>query len=453
MTVLPFLDELAWRGLLYQYTEGAREMLAEGPITAYCGFDPSARSLHVGNLVPVMGLAHLQRAGHRPIVLVGGGTGMIGDPSGKVTERTLNSLEVVEENARAIRHQLERFLDFSGQHAALMRNNADWLMSLGAIEFMREVGKHFTVNYMTAKDSVKSRLEAGISYTEFSYMLLQAYDYLELHRREGARLQIGGSDQWGNITAGVELIRRTMGAEAHAVTLPLVTTASGTKFGKTEAGAVWLDPALTSPYKFYQFWINADDRDAGRYLRLFTLLARAEVEALERALAEHPESRDAQRALAAEVTTRVHGADATRIAAEASKLVFDRGADPRQFAPGVLEALLQELPAAVIELRSAADGATGKSANVATADGRTVPVSVKQTTDGAGVDVLDVFVATGLVKSKGDARRLLQQGGLYANGDKLAPENAVLSVASAIHGQYYVLRKGGREIAIVRLIS
>ena len=453
MIPLPFLDELAWRGLLYQYTEGVREMLAKGPITAYCGFDPSARSLHVGNLVPVMGLAHLQRAGHRPIVLVGGGTGMIGDPSGKAAERTLNSLEVVEENARAIRHQLERFLDFSGAHAALMRNNADWLMSLGAIEFMRDVGKHFTVNYMTAKDSVKSRLEAGISYTEFSYMLLQAFDYLELHRREGARLQIGGSDQWGNITAGVELIRRTMAAEAHAVTLPLVTTASGTKFGKTEAGAVWLDPALTSPYKFYQFWINADDRDAGRYLRLFTLLPRSEIEALERSLAEHPESRDAQRALAAEVTTRVHGADATRIAAEASKLVFDRGADPRQFAPGVLDALLQELPAAVIELASAADGATGGVVNVPTADGRTVPVSVKQTTNGAGVDVLDVFVATGLVKSKGDARRLLQQGGLYANGDKLAPENAVLSVAGAIHGQYYVLRKGGREIAIVRLVA
>ena len=228
MTALPFLDELAWRGLLYQYTEGVHAMLASGPITAYCGFDPTARSLHLGHLVPVMGLAHLQRAGHRPIALVGGGTGMIGDPSGKSAERTLNSLEVVEENARNIRHQLERFLDFSGPQGALMRNNADWLLSLGAVEFMRDVGTHFTVNYMTAKDSVKSRLESGISYTEFSYMLLQAYDFLELHRREGARLQIGGSDQWGNITAGVELIRRTVGAEAHAVTLPLVTTAAGT---------------------------------------------------------------------------------------------------------------------------------------------------------------------------------------------------------------------------------
>jgi len=453
MHALPFLDELAWRGLLYQYTEGVREMLADGPITAYCGFDPSARSLHVGNLVPVMGLAHLQRAGHRPIVLVGGGTGMIGDPSGKAAERTLNSLEVVEENARAIKHQLERFLDFTGRCAAVMRNNADWLLSLGAIEFMRDVGKHFTVNYMTAKDSVRSRLESGISYTEFSYMLLQAYDYLELHRREGVRLQIGGSDQWGNITAGVELIRRTVGVEAHAVTLPLVTTASGTKFGKTEAGAVWLDPSLTSPYKFYQFWINADDRDAARYLRLFTLLPRSEVEALEQALAERPEAREAQRALAAEVTTRVHGAEATRVAADASRLVFDRGADPRQFAPRVLEALMEELPAVAIALSSAVEGAVGPAVTVTALDGRAVPVAVKHSPGGLGVDVLDVFVATGLVKSKGDARRLLQQGGLYANGDKLAPEHAVLTVDGAIHGQYYVLRKGAREIAIVRLVA
>src|SRR6476620_10058180 len=245
MTALSFLDELAWRGLLYQYTEGVPAMLAAGPIVAYCGFDPTARSLHVGNLIPVMGLAHLQRAGHRPIALVGGGTGMIGDPSGRASERSLNSLEVVEENVRGIRQQLERFLDFSGPRSALMRNNAEWLMNLGAIEFMRDVGKHFTVNYMTAKDSVKSRLDGGISYTEFSYMLLQAYDFLELHKREGVRLQIGGSDQWGNITAGVELIRRAASVEAHCVTLPLVTNSNGTKFGKSESGAVWLDPART----------------------------------------------------------------------------------------------------------------------------------------------------------------------------------------------------------------
>jgi tyrosyl-tRNA synthetase len=450
MTALTFLDELAWRGLLYQYTEGVQAMLAAGPTVAYCGFDPTARSLHVGNLIPVMGLAHLQRAGHRPIALVGGGTGLIGDPSGKPAERTLNSLEVVEENARCIRHQLERFLDFSGSHAAVMRNNADWLVRLGAIEFMRDVGKHFTVNYMTAKDSVKSRLDSGISYTEFSYMLLQAYDYLELHQREGARLQIGGSDQWGNITAGVELIRRAAGAEAHAVTLPLVTTAAGTKFGKTEAGAVWLDPTLTSPYKFYQFWINTDDRDVGKYLRFFTLLSRPEVEALERAMTERPEGREAQRALATEVTTRVHGADAVQVAADASRLVFDRNADPRGFTRDVLDALMQELPSAAVDLRGAM-GADVATAPGTASDGRTVSVQIKQGEDGRGIDVLDAFVLTALVKSKGDARRLLQQGGLNANAVKLTPEDAVFSASAAIHGEYYVLRKGARDIALVRL--
>src|SRR5215207_9080488 len=441
------LEELKWRGQLFQYTEQVEAALGRGQVTGYVGFDPTAPSLHVGNMVPLMGLAHLQRAGHRPIALVGGGTGLIGDPSGKASERTLSSLEVVEENARCIKHQLERFLDFSGSRGALMRNNADWLVRLGAIEFMRDVGKHFTVNYMTAKDSVKSRLDAGISYTEFSYMLLQAYDFLELHRREGARLQIGGSDQWGNITAGVELIRRAVGAEAHAVTLPLVTTAAGTKFGKSEAGAVWLDPSLTSPYKFYQFWINTDDRDVGKYLRFFSLLSRDEIEALERAVTERPESRDAQRALAADVTSRVHGADATRVAGDASKLVFDRNADAREFSTGVLQSLVNELPSAVVTL-----GGEG-SASVTGPDGATTTIAVKTGQDGAGLDVLDAFVATGLVKSKGDARRLLQQGGLYANGDKLSPERPLLPVTDAIHGQFYVLRKGAREIAIVRLVA
>jgi tyrosyl-tRNA synthetase len=452
MTPLPFLDELAWRGLLYQYTEGAHAMLASGPITAYCGFDPSARSLHLGHLVPVMGLAHLQRAGHRPIALVGGGTGMIGDPSGKSAERTLNSLEVVEENARNIKHQLERFLDFSGPRGALMRNNADWLLSLGAVEFMRDVGKHFTVNYMMAKDSVKSRLDVGISYTEFSYMLLQAYDFLELQRREGARLQIGGSDQWGNITAGVELIRRTVGVEAHAVTLPLVTTAAGTKFGKTEAGAVWLDPSLTSPYKFYQFWINSDDRDVPKYLRYFTLLSREEVEALDRAVAERPESREAQRALATDVTSRVHGADAARVAEDASKLVFDKNADPREFTPAVLLALVNELPSATVSLNGAAVGSTA-SVTTGSDDGRGTTIPVKQAGVGVGIDVLDAFVICGLVKSKGDARRLLQQGGLSVNGMKLTPESTVLAVSEAIHREFFVVRKGGRDVGIVRVVS
>src|SRR4051812_4571467 len=275
------LDELSWRGMVYQHTDGLADALATSEVSAYVGFDPPAPSLHVGNLVPVMGLAHLQRAGHKPVALVGGGTGMIGDPSGKATERPLASIDEIESNAKAMAKQLERFLDFSGPRAARMRDNAAWLRPLKAVEFMREVGKHFTVNYMLAKESVQSRIEGGISFTEFSYMLLQAYDFLELFRREGVTLQMGGSDQWGNITAGMELIRRIEGKSAHALTLPLVTTSSGSKFGKTEAGAVWLDPERTSPYKFYQYWINVDDRDASKYLRFFTMLSRKEIESLD----------------------------------------------------------------------------------------------------------------------------------------------------------------------------
>src|ERR1019366_5436218 len=265
------LDELAWRGLLHQNTDGLAAMLASRSVSAYCGFDPTAPSMHVGNLIPVMGLMHLQRGGHRPIAVVGGGTGLIGDPSGKTVERQLNTPETVADNTKALRGQLEKFLDFSGKNAAEMRDNIDWLRQLGAIDFMRDIGKHFTISYMLQKDSVQSRLEGGISYTEFSYMLLQAYDYRELFRRDGVTLQVGGSDQWGNITAGLELIRRTENGEAHALTFPLVTNSSGTKFGKTESGSVWLDPEKTSPYRFYQFWLNVEDRDAGRYLRYFTL--------------------------------------------------------------------------------------------------------------------------------------------------------------------------------------
>ena len=415
------LDELAWRGLLSQYTEGLPEWLARGAVTAYAGFDPSAPSLHVGNLVPVMGLVHLQRAGHRPIVLVGGGTGMIGDPSGKSTERQLNSPEIVEANTRAIRGQLERFLDFSGAGGALMRDNAEWLLALGAVDFMRDVGKHFTVNYMLQKESVKSRMEAGISYTEFSYMLLQAYDYLELHRREGATLQIGGSDQWGNITAGVELIRRTEGHESHALTLPLVTTAAGTKFGKTESGAVWLDPARSSPYKMYQFWINTDDRDVGRYLRFFTLLGREEIEALDRETAEHPERRTAQQALATDVTARVHGSEAALAAAEVSALIFGRG-EASSLSLAALEALAAEVPFA--ELPAPSDGT---------------------------LDVVELFVAAKLAPSKGAARRLLEQGGLNVNGRRLGASDRSIDTTDLLPGRHLLLRKGAREYCLVRL--
>ena len=410
------LSELAWRGMLYQHTEGCTEALARGNVSAYCGFDPTGPSLHVGSLVPIMGLVHLQRHGHRPIALVGGGTGMIGDPSGKSAERTLQTREQIEANAQSIREQLGRFLDFSGPHPAIMQDNAAWLLSLGAVEFMRDIGKHLTVNYMLAKDSVKSRIEGGISYTEFSYMLLQGYDFLELRRRHGVTMQVGGSDQWGNITAGIELIRRVDGGEAHALTFPLVTTASGTKFGKTEAGAVWLDASMTSPYKFYQFWINVDDRDIGTYLRLFTLLSRDEIEALDRMVQEQPERREAQIALAKEVTTRVHGSDAMRVAEEASAVLFGKK-DPKSLSAAVLEALTREVPSAQASLTEE-------------------------------ISLLDLFVRTNLAKSKGEARRLADQGGAYVNGERIAAA-AKLSDVSRIAGSYLLLRKGAREYAVV----
>jgi tyrosyl-tRNA synthetase len=390
MTATAFLDELAWRGLLFQHTEGAAAALAKGPITGYCGFDPTASSLHAGNLVAMMSLVHLQRAGHRPVALVGGGTGMIGDPSGKATERQLLTPELVDENIAGISAQLARVLDFDGPRGALMRNNGDWLRPLDLIGFLRDVGKHFTVNYMLQKDSVDSRIgsETGISFTEFSYMLLQAYDFAELYRRDGVTLQVGGSDQWGNITAGTTLVRKMHGVEAHGVTLPLLTTSAGAKFGKSEAGAVWLDAARTSPYQFYQFWIGADDRDVGRYLRTFTLLTRAEIEALDAVTAATPEKREAQQLLARTVTTMIHGAEAAQTAAEVSTLLFAKG-DPTALSASALAALAREVPSAEVERADS-------------------------------FDTLSLFVSAGLTASKGEARRLLQQGGLSCNGAKLS---------------------------------
>jgi tyrosyl-tRNA synthetase len=409
------LEELSWRGMVYQHTDGLADALATTSVDAYAGFDPTASSLHVGHLVPVMGLAHLQRAGHRPIALVGGGTGMIGDPSGKSAERQLLSADEIDANSRAIEKQLAHFLDFTGGQAARMRDNAEWLRPLKAVDFMRDVGKHFTVNYMLAKDSVQSRIEGGISFTEFSYMLLQAYDFLELNRREGVTLQIGGSDQWGNITAGLELIRRVQGVTAHALTMPLVTTASGTKFGKTEAGAVWLDATRTSPYKFYQYWINVDDRDVGKYLRLFTMLSREEIENLEGLVDTAPEKRQAQQALARDMTARVHGEDAARVAEEGSKVLFGKG-DPASLSEPVLRALAEEVPFAEV---SEAPG------------------------------LLDALVTLKLAASKGAARRLVEQGGVYLNGQRAAADTT-LTKASALHGRYFLIRKGARDFGLLR---
>ena len=424
------LDELRWRGLLYQHTEGAGAMLQRDVTVGYAGFDPSAASLHVGNLVPVMGLVHLQRSGHRPVALVGGGTGLIGDPSGKPSERALLSLAQVDENVRSIREQLGRFLEFDddrGATSALLVNNAEWLRKLSAIEFLRDVGKHFTVSYMLQKESVRSRLEGGLSFTEFSYMLLQGYDYLELHRRHGVRLQLGGSDQWGNITAGIELVRRTDGAEAHGVTLPLITTASGTKFGKTEAGAVWLDAGLTSPYEFYQFWLNADDRDAGRFLRIFTLQSRDEIEERERDLLAHPERRDAQHALAREMTERVHGTDALRAAEEVTGFFFG-DLEPATLSEGAFELLRTEATFAEVAEEDVRDSST------------------------QGLDVLKLLTAVGLAASNGAARRLLEQGGVSINKRKLGASERYVPIGEALlAGRHVIVGKGRREYAVLRV--
>jgi tyrosyl-tRNA synthetase len=422
------LDELGWRGLVYQHTDGVPAALSSGPVSAYIGFDPTGSSLHVGNLVPIMVLVHLQRYGHRPIALVGGGTGMIGDPSGKSTERQLLTAEQVAINADGIRSQLERFLSFDGANAARMRDNGVWLNSLHLVDFLRDVGKHFTVNYMLQKDSVRSRMDAGISYTEFSYMLLQAYDFLELRRRDGVTLQLGGSDQWGNITAGIELIRRVDGADAHALTMPLVTTSSGAKFGKTEAGAVWLDATRTSPYAFYQFWLSTEDADVGRYLRYYTLLSREEIEALDARTAAAPEQRAAQQALARDVTCRVHG-EAALAAAEQVSTFFFGGLEAAALSEGAFDILRAEAPFAEV-----------------TRD------ALVSETDGERFDALKLLTASGLATSNGAAKRLLEQGGVSVNKRKLAGSDRHVPASDVLlRGGHVVVGKGKRDYALLRV--
>ena len=410
------LEELTWRGLLYQQTEGLGVHLAGRIVTAYCGFDPTAPSLHIGNLVPTMLLVHLARAGHQAIALVGGGTAMIGDPSGKSEERPLASADEITVNAERIHGQLSRLFASANTSGVTLADNADWLLKVGAVEFMRDVGKHFSVNYMLAKDSVQSRIETGISYTEFSYLLLQAYDYLQLFRKYGCTLQVGGSDQWGNITAGMELVRRSAGGEAHVLTAPLITTASGKKFGKTEAGAVWLDPSMTSPYQFYQFWINTEDADVGRYLRMFTFMPRAEIEALEAAHAKAPHERVAQRTLATAMTTLLHGADAARVAAAVSRVIFDKKIDVGAIADDVYATLAAEIPS--VRYAKAAE-----------------------------LSVLDVL-ETAFELSRSAGRKLVQQGGVSVNGETLSADSLMVPRDKAVRGRWFLVRKGGRDIAL-----
>ncbi|MEU2557748.1 tyrosine--tRNA ligase [Streptomyces longispororuber] len=415
------VDELKWRGLFSQSTdeEALRKALADGPVTFYCGFDPTAASLHVGHLVQVLTVRRLQQAGHRPLALVGGATGQIGDPR-PTAERTLNDPETVANWVTRLRSQIEPFLSFEGENAAVMVNNLDWTAGMTAIEFLRDIGKHFRVNKMLTKESVARRLESqeGISYTEFSYQLLQGMDFLELYRRHGCVLQTGGSDQWGNLTAGIDLIHRLEPeATVHAVATPLMTKADGTKFGKTEGGAVWLDPEMTTPYAFYQFWLNVDDRDVTRYLRILSFKPREELEELERQTEERPQARAAQRALAEELTTLVHGADQCAAVIAASKALFGQG-ELAELDAATLAAALGELP----HVRVAEPG-----------------------------PVVDLFAEVGLVASKSAARRTVKEGGAYVNNAKVTAEDAVPAREELLHGRWLVLRRGKKNLAAVEV--
>lgn len=413
------LEELQWRGLVAQTTDeqALREALADGPITFYCGFDPTAPSLHMGNLVQLILMRHLQRAGHRALCLVGGSTGLIGDPKA-TAERTLNTPETVATWVARIQAQVQPFLDFGGDNPATIVNNLDWTAPMSALDFLRDVGRHFRVNAMIKKDAIATRLASqdGISYTEFSYQLLQGLDYLHLYRTYGCTLQTGGTDQWGNLTAGSDLIHRAEHQSVHLLTTPLVTKADGTKFGKTETGTVWLDAELMSPYAFYQFWINAEDAAVIGYLKTFTDRTRAEIDALEASVAGTPFKRDAQKTLAADVTTLVHGAQATSAVQAASEALFGRG-DPRALDAGTLRDATAELPG-----------------------GEVAP----------GASVVDVLVATGLVESRNAARRVISDGGVSINNDKVTDLDAVLSAEDFLHGQVALVRRGRKSLAAAR---
>ncbi|ORW15997.1 tyrosine--tRNA ligase [Mycolicibacter nonchromogenicus] len=417
------LDELTWRGLIAQSTDldALAAEVSAGPITVYAGFDPTAPSLHAGNLVPLLALRRFQRAGHRPIVLAGGATGLIGDPRDS-GERTLNTADTVAEWSERIRGQLERFVDFDDSPTgAVVVNNLDWTAPLSAIEFLRDVGKHFSVNVMLDRDTIRRRLDEGISYTEFSYMLLQANDYVQLHQRYGCSLQLGGSDQWGNIIAGVRLVRQKLGATVHALTVPLVTAADGTKFGKsTGGGSLWLDPEMTSPYAWYQYFFNTADADVIRYLRWFTFLSAEELAALEEATEQRPHERAAQRALAREFTTLVHGQAATEAVELASQALFGRG-ELTRLDESTLTAALRE-------------------------------TEVAQLQPGAADSIVDLLVATGLSASRGAARRTIGEGGVSVNNVRIDSEEWTPQPENFLHGRWLVLRRGKRNVAGVERV-
>ena len=417
---MSILDELTWRGLISQTTDESslREALAAGPVTLYCGFDPTAPSLHLGNLMQILTVRRFQDAGHKPLLLVGGATGLIGDPR-DVGERTLNPVEVVHEWVEKIRRQIEPFMSFDGDNAAQMVNNYDWTKGLDAISFLRDVGKHYRLGTMIAKETVARRLNSdeGISYTEFSYQILQGMDFLELYRRHGCVLQTGGSDQWGNLLSGTELIRKAEGGSAHALTTPLVTKADGTKFGKTEGGAIWLDAEMTSPYAFYQFWVNSDDADVISLLKYFTFRDQDEIAALEQKVAEEPFRREAQKTLAYDVTALVHGAAAADAVISASQAIFGRG-ELDGLDEQTLAGVAQEVPQATIE---------------------------------PGTTIVDALVSTGIVESRSAARRAVSEGGAYLNNAKVADEEYALAASDAIAGGWAVVRRGKKTVGMVKI--
>ena len=417
------LDDLTWRGSIAQSTDRAEleKYLSSPGASLYLGFDPTAPSLHIGNLVALTLLRRFQLAGYKPIALVGGATGLVGDPSGRSAERSLNEADLVADWVDRIRKQLEGFLDFTGKNAAIMANNLDWTAPVSAIEFLRDVGKHFSVNQMLAKDSVASRLESGgISYTEFSYQVMQAFDYLELFRRHNCALQIGGSDQWGNIVAGVDLIRRVEAKSAHALTIPLLAKADGTKFGKTAEGAIWLDPTMTSAYALFQFFLNSDDRDVEQLLKTFSFKSRSELEALFESLKTNPGAREAHRELAREVTTLLHGADQAQKVEAAAKALFGQG-EIRDLDIETLKSALAELPKTKIK------------------KGAEIPSWV------------DLITSSGVVESKSAARRVIKEGGAYLNNEKITGEDFTPKSSDLLHGQFLLLRKGKRDLVAVEI--
>ena len=415
------LTELGWRNLIAQHTPELPEELAKGPVTVYCGFDPTAPSLHMGNLAQIITMSRFQKFGHTPIALVGGATGLIGDPSGKNAERTLNTTETVLGWVERIRGQLQPFFDFTGKNACTMANNFDWTHNMDVLTYLREIGKHFSVNRMLDKESVSARLNgAGISYTEFSYQILQSLDFLELYRKHNCTLQIGGSDQWGNITAGTDLVRRVESASVNGLTTPLVTKADGTKFGKTETGTIWLDPEMTSPYAFYQFWINADDRDTDTFLRTFTFRTQEEIEALKLATQERPHAREAQRTLARDVTTLVHGEHATAQAEAAAAALFGQG-ELKDLDSSTLDAAMSEAPNATVSA------------------GAELPT------------VAELLVACELVASNSAGRRAINEGGVSVNNVKITDEDHRVTTADFLHGKWLVLRRGKRTFGGIKL--